>query len=164
MSDLALAVAAVLLIALGGSTLALAHLSYAGPPPRGPELVVSFKHPGRAEERCPTVTPEENARVPLHMRRDRVCARARAPVRLRVRVDGIVLLERSYPPRGVRGDEPSVALERIAVAPGTRDLSIEIGETYDPREWIHRGSRRMDFRHGARRVVLFDRVSGFLWE
>ena len=47
----------------------------------------------------------EKARLPVHMRRDSVYERARAPVRMSVRVDGRAVLERAYPAKGIWHDE-----------------------------------------------------------
>ncbi len=138
-------------------------MPYAGPPPTGPELVVSFKHPGRLSERCRVPTPEENARVPVHMRRDRICERGRSPVRMRVTVDGAEVLARSYAPRGLHRDEASVVLERIAVPAGDHAVRLEIGDSADANEWSWRDERTLRFAPGRRVVALFDRSRLFDW-
>lgn len=160
----ALATTAMLVFTLGGATVATSDLVYAGPPATGPELIVSFKHPGRTSENCRTVTSEENARVPPHMRRDRICERKRAPVRLRVRIDGTTVMVKSFPPRGIHGDEASVALERIPVSAGPHQVTVEIGDGPDPTEWNYQDQRTLSFHTGRRRVVLFDRSNLFRWE
>ena len=77
------------------------------------ELVVTFKHPGKSGEHCVTLSAEELAARPAHMRQPRVCERGRAAVRLRVTVNGAVALQRSYPPRGLFGDGNSVAAAHV---------------------------------------------------
>ncbi len=160
----ALATGTVVAVVLGVATLAIADAPYGGPPPIGPELVVSFKHPGQLSENCRVVTPQENQSVPVHMRRDRICERGRASVRLRVRVDGVVVLERAFSPGGIRHDEPSLALVHVPVAEGTHTIALEIGETHDAHEWTFRDTHTLDFRRGHRGVVLFDRSRLFAWE
>ncbi|MCC6213360.1 MAG: hydrogenase iron-sulfur subunit [Polyangiaceae bacterium] len=147
-------------------TLPLAYASrvpYAPPPRTSPELVVSFRHAGSNQERCRDVPAEENARLPPHMRRPRVCDRGRAPVRLRVEVDGQPALERTYPPKGLRGDGPSLALETLTVAPGEHEISVALGDTHDGAAWTYTDRRRVRFGETTRAVALFDRGTGFTW-
>lgn len=128
-----------------------------------PELVVSFKHPGHAGESCRTVTDAEKAALPIHMRRDVICERGRAPVRLRLRVDAQPVLERSYAPRGLSADGNSVAIETLPLPPGPHRIELAIGETSDPTEWTFTAERTVELVPGRRQVVLFDRVAGFTW-
>jgi hypothetical protein len=95
------------------------------------------------------------------MRREKVCDRERAPVRLRVAVDGRRVVDRSYAPTGVWHDGNSVAVASLFVRPGAHRVDVEIDDTHDSDEWAHRFGRRLDFTREARRVVSFDRVSGF---
>ncbi len=132
--------------------------------PAGPELVVSFKHPGRVASECRKLSEAEKAALPPHMRRDEICDRTRPPVRLRVTVDGAVAIESSHRPHGLRGDGPSVAIERLALSPGRHHVTVAIGETADAGEWTFRDERTIEVPGAGRVVVLFDRVTGFTWE
>jgi coenzyme F420-reducing hydrogenase delta subunit len=156
-----LGAAAVVLVSCGVMA-AGSRVEYAGPP-ASTELVVSFKHPGRAGEDCRELSPEELEKLPVHMRQPRVCQRVRPSVRLRVRVDDAVVLERAYAPGGVAGDGNSIAIERLPVEPGRRVVSVELGETSDPKEWTYREERAVEFLPAERRVLLFDRLIGFTW-
>lgn len=138
--------------------------SYGGAPSTGSQLVVALRHAGRSSERCRKLGEDEKARLPPHMRRDEVCARGRANVRLRVHLDGVVRLERAYPPHGLRGDGNSIALERIAVAAGTHRVAVEIGDTWDPAEWTWSDARDVDLGPNDVGVVRFEKASGFTWE
>jgi hypothetical protein len=124
--------------------------------------VVSLKHAGRAETRCRPLGEKEAAARAPHMRPRKVCERARAPVRLRVHLDGRLLVARAYRPGGLFGDGASVAVERFDVPPGEHLVRVEIGETADPAEWAYRDERRLAFA-AERRVVLFDRTRGIAW-
>jgi hypothetical protein len=95
------------------------------------------------------------------MRRDQICARRRSPVRLRVSLDGKEVLKQTYPPGGIWGDQNSVAVEHIAVAPGERHLVVAIGDSADPEEWSYTVEETTAFDEGARRVLSFDRLAGF---
>jgi hypothetical protein len=143
---------------------------YAAPRAEGSELVVSFKHPGAVSENCHTLSEEDLAAKPVHMRKPVVCERERAPVRLAVLVDGSPVVEKSFAPTGIWGDGNSVAIERIPVAPGEHRVEIAIGDSHvhadddaDDDEWSFRDERTLDFSEDSRRVVLFDRVIGFTW-
>ena len=139
----------------------VSDLGYAAPRPDGAELVVTFKHPGRTSDDCRELTPEELAALPVHMRQQKVCARRRSPVRLRVSLDGQPLLARSYPPSGVWGDGNSVAVERLDLPPGEHRVLVEIGDGPDPEEWSWTEERTLEFEEHGRRVATFDRLAGF---
>lgn len=138
-------------------------LPYKTPPGPPAELVVSFRHSGASGEACRTLTEAELAALPAHMRRTEVCERGRAAVRLRVAVNGEVVHEDRYEARGLSGDGPSIALEKLPLEPGEHDVEVFIGETGDPEEWTHRSRQTVTMGEGERRVVLFDRSSGFSW-
>jgi ferredoxin len=141
----------------------LSDLVYAAPRMEGAELVVTFKHPGEVGENCRVLTEEELAQRPAHMRRAEVCDRTRADVRLRVSVDGEQVVSASFPPAGVWKDGNSIAIEHIAVTPGEHRVSVAIGDTIDPEVWSFDVEETVEFESGVRRVLAFDRVSGFSW-
>jgi coenzyme F420-reducing hydrogenase delta subunit/NAD-dependent dihydropyrimidine dehydrogenase PreA subunit len=155
LASVALALVVALLVGIPSD------LGFAAPAAPGSELVVTFKHPGRREEHCRELSAEERAARPAHMRLERVCDRARADVRLRVRVDGQPRLERAYEPQGIWNDGNSVAVESIPVEPGVHDVEVEIGDSLDPAEWSFATAQRLEFTSDARRVIAFDRLSGF---
>jgi coenzyme F420-reducing hydrogenase delta subunit len=159
----ALSGAASVALALGvaGALGVVSDLGYAAPRPEGSELVVTFKHPGHVSDECRELSPEEQAARPRHMRRERICARERAPVRLRVTLDGERVVERSYPPSGIWGDGSSIAVEPFAVAPGRHRVRVEIGDEADDDEWNHAMEQELEFGLEARRVVTFDKLVGF---
>jgi hypothetical protein len=123
---------------------------------------VSFKHPGQVSERSREISKEELERTPVHMRRARVYERERAPVRMRVLVDGRTVIDRIYPAKGLWHDGNSVAVETIAVPAGAHAVDVAIGDTHDPHEWNHQIAQRLDFTSERRRVISFDRLSGFV--
>lgn len=132
-------------------------------PAAEPALVVSFNHPGERGEHCRTRTPEELAKLPVHMRQAQVCERGRASVRLRVTVDGTVRLEKSYEPGGLSGDGNSVAIEALPLGTGPHQVKVEIGDTLDPARYNHVDEQSVVLAPRVRRVVLFDKRTGFGW-
>jgi ferredoxin len=158
------ALGAALLAALVAGLVGVpSDLGYGAPRPAGSELAVTFKHPGRTDEHCRELSAEEQAKQPAHMRRDRVCERRRADVRLRVTLDGEVVASASYPPEGLWGDGNSVAVVHVPVAPGSYAVRVEIGDSLDPEEWSWNAEQTLEFTTDARRVVTFDRLAGFGW-
>ncbi len=157
-----IAAAAVILTAVAAWGLSAgSRWSYASPVPAGSELVVTFKHPGQVSERSREISKEELEKTPVHMRRARIYERERAPVRMQVRVDGRAVVDRIYPAKGLWHDGNSVAVETITVPLGAHAVEVAIGDTHDAHEWNHRMSQRIDFASDRRRVVSFDRLSGF---
>jgi coenzyme F420-reducing hydrogenase delta subunit/Pyruvate/2-oxoacid:ferredoxin oxidoreductase delta subunit len=159
-----IAAAAVMLAAACAGILAWGSDRPYASPPLSSQLVVSFKHPGRAGEHCRKVSPEEKAKLPLHMQRDEICERTRGQVRLKVEVDGAVVLERRFEPRGLRADGNSIALEHLPIEPGSHNVRVSIGDSPDPAQWDFADNRTLTIEPGARTVVLFDRVAGFSWK
>ncbi len=136
---------------------------YRSPAPLASELVVTFKHPGTMSENCHELTPEELAKIPIHMRKEKVCDRERSSVRLKILVDGQLVREATYLPKGIWHDGSSVAVERIAIEPGTHSVVVSIGDTADLTAWQHEDTRTIDFSRDSRRVIIFDRQDGFRW-
>jgi hypothetical protein len=97
------------------------------------------------------------------MRKPVQCDRGRSAVRLLVRVDGVEVVRKSIAPAGVWGDSNSVALERVPVDAGSHVVGVAIGDTANPEEWTYRDERSIEFTLEDRRVIIFDRVSGFGW-
>ncbi|HXG47723.1 MAG TPA: hydrogenase iron-sulfur subunit, partial [Methylomirabilota bacterium] len=97
---------------LGAVIWAVSDLPYRTAHSAEPELVVSFSHGGAILEPR-QLTPEELQKRLPHMRAQVSVARSRAPVRLRVQVDGRTVLDQLYQPKGISKDGPSVAVARL---------------------------------------------------
>lgn len=139
-------------------------LGYASPDHSQPTLVVSFKHPGQYVEVGQALSAEELEKLPMHMRpQSMVGDRSRVDVRLRVHVDGALVLEKSYPPRGIWGDGNSMAVEKVPVAAGQHEVRIQLGDSPLADEWSFETQDSIEFEPYINRVILFDRVKGFQW-
>lgn len=148
------------------ATLALVGLGSVvphAPPARDPELVISFVHPGEKGEDCHTLSEEEKAKLPVHMRQDRVCERRRADVRLQVWVDGQQALSRSYAPHGIWGDGSSVALERLPLSPGEHRVKVDLSDRLDQNSWPFQDERVVQVEAGRDIVLGFGKDRGFEW-
>jgi hypothetical protein len=97
------------------------------------------------------------------MRREEVCDRRRKPVRLWVSVDGEPVLAEDHAPRGLRGTGQSIAIARVPMSPGRRQVEVAIDDGLEGTEWRFRDARKIDVLDGQRHVVRFDRDVGFRW-
>lgn len=149
-----------LALVLSAVTYAFSNLPYRTAHSPEPELVVSFNHSGAIREPRKLTAEELSKRLP-HMRAQVNVTRERAPVRLRVQVDGRTVLDRSYAPKGISNDGPSMAVARLAVSPGDHQVRVEMADTADPENWTLRWSEVVSFATNQVRVVLFDTKTGF---
>ncbi|MBK7581439.1 MAG: hydrogenase iron-sulfur subunit [Myxococcales bacterium] len=138
-------------------------VAYRTPADPSPKLVVSFKHPGKAGENCREPSAEELAKLPKHMRQKRICERRRVAVRVRVEVDGRELSNKAYEPRGIWGDGNSISIERFPLPAGPHDVTIQLGDGMDDREFDHTTTRRVTLAPRHNTVVLFDKMTNFVW-
>ncbi len=128
-----------------------------------PQLVISLKHPGQVGEDCRTLSDEEKAAMPIHMRRDQICERRRADVRIQVEVDGAPVLDASYAPAGLWGDGNSIAIERVPVTEGSHRVTVRLDDGLDLAAWGWTGDQTLEFKPHQRRILSFGRNDGFLW-
>ena len=119
----------------------LSEVPYAAGGGESAELRLSWRlrnEPGRA---CRRRTPEELARLPVHMREEEVCERRVAPYRLRVTLDGNVVVERLVEAAGARADRPLFVSDQLEVEPGTHRVRVDFvrdGEAVPDSLTMHR--------------------------
>lgn len=99
------------------------HVNVSDPTP-GALLGIAVRTMAGTVQDCRTLSEEELAALPLHMRRKEVCETHGVPYRLEVRVDGEMRLERVYKAAGIHGDRPITVDERIGMEAGSHDVSI----------------------------------------
>jgi len=154
-------------LAGGGMALGLAaavvvpsRLKVANPAPAGPELVFSFTAYGAMEEPA-ELDPEEQAALPVHMRGRPTEKPRRAPVIVRLEIDG-AREERSYEAKGWGEDGPAIGEWRQDIAPGEHRVALEVIADADepPLRWA--GQIQAEPRHIS--VLTFDPRKGFRLE
>lgn len=116
----AVAATAALLAALAG----LSQVPYAHEPAGGSELRLAWRARSAHRQACRRRSPEELARMPVHMRQELVCERQVAPYHLAVTLAGSTLVDRTIEAAGARADRPLYVYEEFALAPGTYDLRV----------------------------------------
>ena len=82
-------------------------------------------------------------------------------MRLRVSVDGERRVDHAYSPSGIWSDGSSVAVVPLSLTPGEHAIRVEIGDSHDPDDWSHVSEQTIEFDERFRRVIAFDRASGF---
>jgi len=119
------AVAAVALCAALASALAFASQAPVEIEP-SPDAAIrlSWRARGHPLEECRTPSPEEQAKLPVHMRQSRICERRLAPFHLEAALDGAPVIDARVTPEGARHDRPAYVLRELRVAPGTYRLSV----------------------------------------
>lgn len=99
------------------------------PLPPGHALIrVSLNHAGQRKEACRTRTPEELARLAPNMRAAEDCPRERAPVLVKVELDGRSVADIVAIPSGLSRDGASVAYRRIPVPAGTHRIRVALAD------------------------------------
>jgi hypothetical protein len=152
----------VVLAAVSWALGAFAAWPWAAEDPGTARLRISFKHVTRPVSGGSTLSAEDLAKLPAHMRpRDgaRTASGRRGDARLTVELDGHTVLARTYRPTGLRHDGPVHAYEEVPVRPGRHRLTVTLaGESAGDRHVL---AREVDVRPG--RAPLLELVSGGDW-
>lgn len=153
----AAAAGALLAALLAVATIAPSRLRVTNPAPARPELVFSFKALGELGV-AGTVDPVAEAAKPVHMRGRPSEKPQRAPVRVRLTIDGVTH-ERTYRAKGVSQDGPALDEWREPLTEGARAVTIEIvpGPATPPLRWS--GAVQATARH--RHVITYAPDAGF---
>jgi len=115
-----------ILLALGvtAAIVALSQVPYAAAPSRDGELRLAWRWRSRPVQRCRALTPDEVARLPVHMRHAQDCTRGLQPYRLRVHVDRAMVVDRAVVASGAEADRPLSVFTRVPLAPGRHEVHI----------------------------------------
>lgn len=155
-----IAAALALAFILSAVTYAFSAFPYRTAHSGEPELIVSFNHSG-AILAPKKLSKEELAKRLPHMRAQVNVTRERVPVRLRVTLDETVVFDRSFAPRGLSKDGPSIAVTRLPATAGPHHVRVEIADSVDHDEWKYRWAETVNFKTNLVRVILFDTNAGF---
>lgn len=91
-------------------------------------LRISLNHAGQRKSACHVRTPEELAKLAPNMRAAEDCPRERAPVRVKVELDGAAIADIVAVPSGLSRDGASVAYRRLAVPAGEHRLRVALAD------------------------------------
>jgi len=138
--------AALLLGALGFLT----RLPYDSPGAELALLRLSWRVRLAGELVCRTLSEEELAALPAHMRRAEECVRTTGEYALRVSVDGRVVADTVINGAGVRADRPLSMFREITLPPGRYDVVVDFGPVdVGNGGGAARGGKRYDVRAGV---------------
>lgn len=147
----------ILTLGIGAAVIVPSRLSVANPAPSGPEFVFSFKALG---DYVPSgaVDSAAEAQKPVHMRGRATTKPHRAPVVVRLTIDGVTE-ERSYAAKGISHDGPALDQWRRSLSPGAHEIAVEIitGPAGQPLRWAGAVEARPRRIH----VVTFEPDAGF---
>jgi hypothetical protein len=118
--------AAGIIVAIAGTAalVALSRVPYTLERDGDAVIRLSWRTATAFVEECRTLTPEELARLPVHMRREQVCEGRLLPYTLHVEYDGVPVLERRVLGAGARQDRPLSVFEELRVPPGDHHVRV----------------------------------------
>ncbi len=87
---------------------------------------LSWRMSAARVEECRTLTAEELAKRPIHMRRDKVCEVRGIPYRLRVVLNDAAVEEATLRGAGTRNDLPIYVYRELRVEPGRHRLEVRV--------------------------------------
>ncbi len=97
-------------------------------------LRLTWRSRGLVVRECRPLTEEEKRNIPQHMRQPggETCSNRSRPFRLRVSLDGRLLLDRAVLPAGARSDRPLYVFEDLALEPGRYAVEVDFAVMPDP--------------------------------
>lgn len=116
------------------ATTAPSHLRVGNPAPVAPEFVFTFKALGDYVDND-VLDPVAEAAKPIHMRGRSTAKPHRAPVVVRVTIDGVAQ-ERVYRAKGISRDGPALDEWRQPLSPGPHQIDLELStSSSSPARW-----------------------------
>jgi len=114
------------ILAVGGTAAlgALSQVPYQPDEATHAVIRLAWRARGVTVKECRTLTPEELAKVAVHMRRTEVCEGRTLPYQLRAEVDGDIRVDEAVEAGGARGDRPLFVLHDLPVAPGSHEVEV----------------------------------------
>ncbi|HJQ67203.1 MAG TPA: hypothetical protein VJ816_12530 [Gemmatimonadales bacterium] len=129
----------------------LSFLTYSSE--HGTDAIVRLAWRARGEtvRDCRRLTPAELAKLPVHMRQERVCEGRVLPYRLRVELDNVKVVDRLIHGAGVREDRPLYVLQDLPVRQGVHRLAVAFA--------LERSSSAAPDRHGEEEEAESQRLA-----
>ena len=126
--------------------------------PEQGQIRLVINHGGRLIAASDNLPPEIRDRLPENVDPAMVLGGERFPVRLRLAVDGELVVERVYEPTGLRGEGAIYGLESWWTSPGVHEVQIWLMD--DGLEWRLVFDGQVDVPPGRVRTLLFDQGVG----
>lgn len=147
-------------VVLGAATLTALHW-HGSDPTQGSLLQLALRTSSGRAQVCRTLSEDELAKLPAHMRRPTVCEDTPVTYRLHVTIDGGEVLDRLCSPAGIHGDRPITVGERVGVVPGEHDVAVRFAPeasvaASDKPLPVYEFASRVAFEEGRIRVVSIE--------
>ncbi|HET6617456.1 MAG TPA: hypothetical protein VFH69_06570 [Gemmatimonadota bacterium] len=113
--------ASVAILVIGAAT----RVPWTATPADRALLRLSWRAESETMQECRSLTEEELAELPVHMRTPEVCERKAVPYLLKVDIDGRTLLNDTLHGSGAREDRPVYVFREFALRPGTHAVDVE---------------------------------------
>lgn len=129
---------------------------------------LSMRVPRQTTKVCKKLTPNEVAKLPLHMRKEEECTLTSIKYKVSLELNSKSVLERQIHSQGVRHDKPMYVDEMLSVEPGQYNLKINFAPLKDLEE--HKNVLRFEkilnvqAKAGHSVVVSWDANRGVYWE
>lgn len=111
-------------VAVTVAVVALSQVPWAEERTADAELRLAWRFTSERVRQCRKLTPEEQARLPAHMRRAEDCRRGLRPYRLQIGLDGGAVADDTVRPRGAESDRPLFVYRRLRLAPGSHAVRV----------------------------------------
>jgi len=125
-SRVRVALAVLVALLMTGAIGALSQVPYRAESAGQAWIRLSWRVGAPRIEECRTLTAEEKAELPIHMRRDEVCTRTGIPYTLRIVLNGEGVEETLIRGAGTRGDRPIYVYRELRVKPGHHQMEISL--------------------------------------
>jgi len=120
-------------------------------------LRLGWRLTGQVKQQCRERTPEELAKLPVHMRQPQECVSEVLAYDLKATVDGTVVRRKTVTSPGLRADRPLSVEEDLELVPGAHTVSV----TFVPHDAASAGKvlafeRTMRFEAGRVILITYD--------
>lgn len=153
------------ILLLAGLALVLGYFAerprYAYTAPNVAVVQVNFVHAAERLIPCKRPTREELRSQPANRLQQLVCPRGRAPVRLKVDIDGVTRIERRIEPAGFYDDGPAIAHMKFEVPLGRHEVTLQLGDSRDGEGYDYRSDLTVDMTARQNLAIDFDADRGF---
>ncbi len=137
---------------------------FRNPAPAAAEFIFTFRANGDWLSGAALALPDAaQDNRPVHMRTAQPARRTRAPVVIRLEVDGHAQ-EQVFQPKGVKSDGTSVGEMRVPLAPGAHQIKVSVVTSTDPAVAPHAWSAEIHALPRRLTVLSYEAAHGFQLE
>lgn len=167
-------VTAALIVMFGLPVFFLSNVSYSFYSPQESMIKVAFQHTGKRIVNCneKALIKEEGQRyrgllktekrITMNMSKLEGCPRERFPVVVQLSVDGKMLLDKGFKPKGIKRDMASYIYDDFIIKPGVHRITAAMYDSGDKNKPDSTFDGTVDIKPGEIKVLRFDNSQGKL--